>query len=439
LVKLLIGGSPCTYWSISQKNNRETTASGIGWELFRNYLIAKEKFHPDYFLYENNKSAAQEIKDAIKEHLGAWDGTFFMADTGVRYIEINSALVSAQNRQRFYVHNCGEVGQPADRGILLKDILETGESWNEKSYTLDANYCKTGGTYNPKSQHSYSRHMAAEPVCVAERGRYRDTGSRSAKSDGTVEQYIEPRIDGKTNALTTVQKDNAVCEPIEKSCKSMVAEPAPYAVPITKYVDRCIEKTVRRKGYLPEMFNCFNSQEITDKSPTLTATSGQSSATVNVVEPAQPGKKVYTVSDGQIEIKGKKYPIKLADGQYIIRKLTVKECCRLQTMQDDYCRAVSATQAYKGLGNGWTAEVVRHILWNAFKDIPKDEKILVCSMYDGIATGRYILDVMGFTNVEYHAYEIDKYAMQIAMSNYPDIIQHGDAFQVREDVWNIGT
>lgn len=44
---------------------------------------------------------------------------------------------------------------------------------------------------------------------------------------------------------------------------------------------------------------------------------------------------------------------------------------------------------------------------------------------------RYCLDKMGFTNVEYHAYEIDKYAMKIALSNYPDIIQHGDAFQVR--------
>lgn len=58
-------------------------------------------------------------------------------------------------------------------------------------------------------------------------------------------------------------------------------------------------------------------------------------------------------------------------------------------------------------------------------------------MYDGIATGRYCLDKMGFTNVEYHAYEIDKYAMKIANGNYPDIIQHGDAFQVRNEEWTI--
>ena len=66
MIKLLIGGSPCTYWSIAQKNNRETTAEGLGWELFKNYLIAKEKFNPDFFLYENNKSAAQAIKIKLK-------------------------------------------------------------------------------------------------------------------------------------------------------------------------------------------------------------------------------------------------------------------------------------------------------------------------------------------------------------------------------------
>lgn len=69
MIKLLIGGSPCTYWSIAQKKNRETEPSGLGWELFENYLIAKEKFKPDFFLYENNKSAAPAIKNEIKKRL----------------------------------------------------------------------------------------------------------------------------------------------------------------------------------------------------------------------------------------------------------------------------------------------------------------------------------------------------------------------------------
>lgn len=82
-------------------------------------------------------------------------------------------------------------------------------------------------------------------------------------------------------------------------------------------------------------------------------------------------------------------------------------------------------------------EKFQPVLSHALKDIPRDEKIVVLSMYDGIGTGRYCLDKMGFKNVEYHSYEIDKYAMQIAISNYPDIIQHGDAFQVREEDWHI--
>ena len=322
-IKLLIGGSPCTFWSIAQKNNRETTAEGLGWELFKNYLIAKEKFKPDYFLYENNKSAAQAIKDQIKKELNVWDGSLLMEDTGVRYIEINSALVSAQNRQRFYVHNCGDVEQPGDRKILLRDILET----------------------------------TAEPINICQDG----------KSHTIKAQYFK---NGIANFITNGgYAATGVAEPIRIS---------PYG---------------------------------------------------NTNNP------IYEGKDGKITIKGKQYPIKLTDGHYIIRKLTVTECARLQTMPDDYCRAVSDTQAYKGLGNGWTAEVIIHILSNVLKNVPKDEEIIVLSMYDGIGTGRYCLDKMGFTNVKYFAYEIDKYAKKIALSNYPDIIQMGDAFQLRNLDW----
>lgn len=86
--RILIGGSPCTNWSIGKSAGREVQPEGIGWELFKNYLIAKEKFKPDYFLYENNKSAADAIKKQISCEL----------DAPLQYID--SALVSAQRRQR---------------------------------------------------------------------------------------------------------------------------------------------------------------------------------------------------------------------------------------------------------------------------------------------------------------------------------------------------
>jgi DNA (cytosine-5)-methyltransferase 3A len=138
-IKILIGGSPCTHWSIAQTKDRETKAEGMGWELFKNYLIAKEKFKPDYFLYENNKSASKEIKDQIAKEFGVG------IDPDARFTYIDSALVSAQRRQRFYVTNFGDIQQPEDRGILLKDILETGHGFGEsngKSFCMTATYYK---------------------------------------------------------------------------------------------------------------------------------------------------------------------------------------------------------------------------------------------------------------------------------------------------------
>lgn len=74
-MKLLIGGSPCTHWSIAQTKNRETEASGIGWELFLNYRIARDKYQPDFFLYENNKSMSPASWANISVRMGAPDST----------------------------------------------------------------------------------------------------------------------------------------------------------------------------------------------------------------------------------------------------------------------------------------------------------------------------------------------------------------------------
>ena len=76
---------------------------------------------------------------------------------------------------------------------------------------------------------------------------------------------------------------------------------------------------------------------------------------------------IYEVRDGKITIKGKQYPIKLKDGYYIIRKLTVSECKRLQTVPEWYELPVSNSQAFKMLGNGWTCEVICHLINSCFK------------------------------------------------------------------------
>lgn len=240
MVKLLIGGSPCTYWSIAQSKNRETTAEGLGWELFKNYLIAKEKFKPDFFLYENNWSAASAIKEQIQTELG------------VQLMRINSALVSAQNRDRFYCFNWS-VKQPEDRGILLKDVLQSGEDLcgNEKSYCLTATYAGAA-PYNTieraqrsmvaeplqltlddipdpvilQRSHGYNRggvkegkaptltatgsyqqnNFVVQPVAVACRNR--------REEDGKLYRRPETSNSPKANALTTAQTDSMVAEPI---------------------------------------------------------------------------------------------------------------------------------------------------------------------------------------------------------------------------------
>lgn len=138
---------------------------------------------------------------------------------------------------------------------------------------------------------------------------------------------------------------------------------------------------------------------------------------------------VYEVRDGIITVKGTKYEIKLPDGFYIIRKLTVLECMRLQTVPEWYEFPVSDSQAYKMLGNGWTVDVIAHIMshFDGLADGPLD----VLSMYDGMACGHIALDKLGAQIFRYRATEIDKYAIKTACHNFHDIEQLGDAFQVR--------
>lgn len=106
---LLIGGSPCTYWSIARArgdNVRETRASGLGWELFSQYVRALREVKPKYFLYENNASMSEEIKECISEELG------------LKPIEIDSADFSAQHRHRYYWTNI-----PVDLNYRKSDVV----------------------------------------------------------------------------------------------------------------------------------------------------------------------------------------------------------------------------------------------------------------------------------------------------------------------------
>lgn len=338
-IDYLIGGSPCTYWSIAQSpDKRETTASGMGWELFSQYVRALHEAKPQYFIYENNKSMAKAIRKSITE-------TF-----GFEPILINSALVSAQSRQRLYwvgklndngTYNKVNVEQPKDKGILLKDVLDSGMDLtsNSKSYTLTASY---NGAVPWNTIERSQRNMVAEPINITADG----------KSQTIKAQYSNTDI-------------NNICKYSSTYGASGVAEPV-----------RCF--TLPREDGVQTQSKQYRVYETSGKSTTLCAEGGGMGAKTGLYAvPVEfngdiPIKAVsgavdktytvYEVKDGQITIKGKTYPIKLVDGYYIIRKLTVTECKRLQTVPDWYEFPVSNTQAYKMLGNGWTVDVIVHLI-----------------------------------------------------------------------------
>lgn len=109
---LLIGGSPCTHWSIAKAgSNRETTSSGVGWELFMQYVRALREVKPKYFLYENNESMSDVIKEEITKQLG------------VEPIMIDSADFSAQQRKRYYWTNIPVNMDYEKSNLVLDDIL----------------------------------------------------------------------------------------------------------------------------------------------------------------------------------------------------------------------------------------------------------------------------------------------------------------------------
>lgn len=426
-MKVLIGGSPCTHWSIAQTKNRETEASGIGWELFLNYRIARDKYKPDFFLYENNKSMSPVIRAQIT------------AELGVEPVLINSALVSAQNRQRLYwvgkrepdgTYSQVAVEQPVDRGILLRDILESGAvTWHEKAYTLRASAATKQGVSN------VLRHIETN-------GHFGYMG---------VAEPVNMTVDGKAQCLrATYYKDgirNMVGNTIDR--KTCVAEPVRIGT---------IESKAKNTDFDSQQYRVYSPD---GKSVTLCGQGGGVGAKTGLyavpvipdgkgqfVIKAAGGKEipVYEVRDGKIcvmvNLKGeterveKWFPIKLADGFYIIRKLTVTECMRLQTVPESYVFPVSPTQAYKMLGNGWTVDVIAHIM--SHFDGLTEEPVEVLSMYDGMSCGHIALDKLGVDVTAYYATEIDKYAIQTTQHNYPDTVQLGDAFQVRDDDWRLG-
>ena len=237
-IDLLIGGSPCQGFSFAGKQlNFDAPRSKLFWE----YVRLLRELQPKYFLLENVKMK-QESMDVITEALG------------VEPIFINSSLVSAQNRQRYYWTNIPMDKLPDDKGIMLKDILEDGYVDRDKAHCIDANYFKGGNLKSYFEKHRRQLVFSDDGLC--------HVGDADLKGHG-----------------------------------------------------------YNRRVYHPD-----------GKAPSLCAASG-----------------------GNLEPK-----TFISPGSW--RKLTPLECERLQTVPEGYTAHVSNTQRYRMLGNGWTVDVITHIL-----------------------------------------------------------------------------
>lgn len=354
-VDMIIGGSPCQDLSIAKQNRQGLRGERSG--LFWKYVEALEVIRPKWFLLENVASMRNEDRDAITE-------TLRKLYPETECIMINSALVSAQQRKRYYWTNW-HIEQPQDKGILLKDILESGNSEHDKSFCITGRYLAQFGSddYTEKRYFDMSMgQVAFEPIPCAMRTREDELGKF---------KRLETKDDGKANSLTSVQTD------------SMVAEPA-----VLRYERTETAKKLRKDYESHKIHHGFNEFRVLrprpdNKSNTLSTVLKDNIVAepmrigeLNGLSKAQ-GNRIYSVRGKSVCLNanggggGAKtglYKVDLPDGDYIIRKLTPVECARLQTMPDHWCDGISPTQQYKCYGNGWTCDVIAHI----FKQLPTE-------------------------------------------------------------------
>lgn len=319
----LIGGSPCTYWSIAQsKDKREREPHGLGWDLFSQYLRALDQERPRYFIYENNASMSPAIKKQITKCFG------------FAPVLINSALVSAQNRERLYWvgkrnasggYSPVMIEQPQDRGIILKDILDNADSLpindtvGGKARAIRASYAKAA-TLNFIDGEIGQRQTGIATLCI------------NSKVDGK-QPSVQHRIydaNGKMPAATA------------------------------SFNPRVIYK-VGDRGNGGQSTRLYS---IEGKAVTICSGAGGGGAKTGLYcVPGERGNNVFTVTAGTLDYNGRPIPVKLADGDYKIRKLSISECKRLQTVPEWYdMTGIAQSQAYKCLGNGWTVEVIAHLI-----------------------------------------------------------------------------
>jgi DNA-cytosine methyltransferase len=324
-VGLVIGGSPCQSFSIAGRGEGFDGKSKLFWEYVR-ILNEVKLINPDVkFLLENVKMK-KEWRDVITNALG------------VEPIEINSALLSAQNRRRLYWTNIPNITQPEDKGLVLRDILEDGCTDREKSFCLDANYNKG---VNLEQYFGKGRRQLVFQV------------NPSTESGGK-QPYMQNRIyhpDGKSVALTQFANrlNVLVVGQVNSSQDGKIVSEEGKSPCLTA-----------GNYNMPKVY--LNPEQIERAKITHSDKVWKTGKRMGKMKfPVDLNSKSKCVLAGQTT--GARETIHIED-EIGYRKLTPVGCERLQTFPDNWTEGISSTQRYKAIGNSWTVDVIAHIFKN---------------------------------------------------------------------------
>ena len=379
-IDLVIGGSPCTFWSIA-KANREIDKSGMGWKLFMRFVEAVRQIKPRYFLLENVASMPNNIKAYISEELGC------------EPVLINSALVSAQSRKRLYWTNIGGklgVQQPADKGILLKDILESGLPYQDKSHCITASY---DGAVFWNSIERKQRSMVAEPIVIKDKSQtllaqfYKENANSliKRKRHGLIvaEEVGNGKIPSVSEAIALADKSQTILSTMHKENALSMMKRQKTGLFVAHAVDEigAAFRTREDENGRFKRLEVRHDGKMNALTTVQTDTVVCSPVRIGEIGKGGQGSRIYSVQGKTVSImangggRGAKtglYKIDLPDGDYAIRKLTPVEAERCQTLPDNYTAwgtddkgntvKISNTQRYRAIGNGFTADVIAHIL-----------------------------------------------------------------------------
>ena len=303
-IDLLMGGSPCQGFSFA---GHQLQFDDPRSKLFFNFVDILKVVKPKYVLLENVRMA-KKSQDIMSEAMG------FEPQA------LNSSLLSGQNRYRLYwwgklvgdTYEQIPIPPMVDKGIVMQDILEDGYATDEmtsggKSHCLTARY--NGAVWWNSIERKQRTMVLKDNPTMSKDGLIR-VGTADLKGHDSIKRVYAQ--EGKAPTLTTMQGGHR--------------EPK---VAIGRIVNRRLDEHGTRKD--DQLDLPFTRQlEVRDdgKSNCLT-----------------------TVQKDNVVVSKDMW-----------RKLTPLECERLQTLPDNYTNHVSNSQRYKMIGNGWTVDVIAHIL-----------------------------------------------------------------------------